>query len=197
MTVVDILLVASMFGLDQYAEAALSASDDLKVPGLAERMAPEVLAGLRERVRLADCNIQGMLWNLANALLDRSAQKPREPGDWIIQFTTSCDCRNCHELKTFCRDPKAQTHYFRVARGQREHIHDNIDLKGLDISYRTERGRRPYTLVCTKNRASYHRRMDEYARVISIMNERITVLPDTCSDEDRIERLRLAIANAD
>ena len=41
----------------------------------------------------------------------------------------------------------------------------------------TERRGRPYTLVCTKNRASYRRRLDEYAEDVTVMRTLIRSAP--------------------
>lgn len=44
-----------------------------------------------------------------------------------------------------------------LAQHRRQHLHQVIDNKKLDTTHTTERRGRPYTLVCTKSKASYER----------------------------------------
>ena len=64
----------------------------------------------------------------------------------------------------------------------------------------TERRGRPYTLVCTKNRASYKRRLTEYGKDISWIRSLIRSAPggkraEVCEAE--LERLRGAVKNSE
>lgn len=68
----------------------------------------------------------------------------------------------------------------------------------LDMSHVTERRGSPFTLVCTKNRASYRRRLTEYEKDVSWMRSLIRSAPagewvDVCATE--LERLRETVAN--
>ncbi len=66
------------------------------------------------------------------------------------------------ELSRFLNDPNTQTLRFPLAERRRQHLHHVIDGKKLDTTHVTERKGRPYTLVCTKNQASYQRALQAH-----------------------------------
>ena len=78
-------------------------------------------------------------------------------------------CELCAKLRAFCEDPVARVERFPVRQERRWHLHGVIDQNGLDMYHVTERRGRPYTLVCTKNRASHERRLAEYAEDVAWM----------------------------
>ena len=118
------------------------------------------------------------LWRHAtDFLLARSAEPPAEPRDWFIDANIACRCEHCRKLKAFCRDADAKTVRFPLRKELRAHLHQTIDRHRLDIDHVTERRGRPYTLVCTKNRASYRRRLDEYAEDVTVMRTLIQSAP--------------------
>lgn len=141
------------------------------------------------------------LWRQAAAfLLARSATVPEEPRDWRIASEIDCDCRHCAKLRAFCRNPAARTERFPLRKDLRKHLHRIIDAHRLDMSHVTERRGRPYTLVCTKNRASYRRRLTEYGKDVSWMRSLIRSAPsgewaDVCAAD--MERLRDAVAESE
>ena len=53
-------------------------------------------------------------------------------------------------------------HRFIVAESRRKHLEASIARHSCDLDCRTERLRSPYTLVCTKNTASYKRKLKTY-----------------------------------
>lgn len=140
------------------------------------------------------------LWrNAAAFLLARSATVPEEPRDWRIASEFDCDCQHCAKLRAFCRNPAARAERFPLRKDLRKHLHRIIDAHRLDMSHVTERRGSPFTLVCTKNRASYRRRLTEYEKDVSGMRSLIRSAPagawgDVCATE--LERLREAVANS-
>ena len=68
-----------------------------------------------------------------------------------------------------------------------------IRSANLDIDTKTEEKGRPYTLVCTKNRASYRRRLVEYAEDVDRMDGLAKAAADGASATETA-RLRQAIA---
>ena len=118
------------------------------------------------------------LWrHAADALLARSAEPPTPPGDWTIAANTGCRCEHCDRLRDFCKDPAARTARFPLREDLRAHLHQIIDRQQLDIEHATERRGRPFTLVCTKTRASHKRRLAEYRKDVSCMQELIEAAP--------------------
>ena len=141
------------------------------------------------------------LWRQAAAfLLARSATAPEAPRDWRITSEIDCDCPHCAKLRAFCRNPTARTERFPLRKDLRKHLHRIIDAHRLDMSHVTERRGRPYTLVCTKNRASYQRRLTEYDKDVSWMRSLIRSAPggqwtEVCAAE--LERMRDAVAESE
>ena len=143
-----------------------------------DRTLPAVLARLHGEEDAAATRAFALLWrHAAHFLLARSARPPEEPRDWTIDGDTGCRCEHCRRLRDFCRDPAAQVARFRLRKALRAHLHQAIDDRGLDIEHVTERRGSPFTLVCTKTRASYRRRLTEYAEDISCVRGLIRAAP--------------------
>ena len=69
-----------------------------------------------------------------------------------------CQCRHCAELSRFLADPERKAWAFKAAEADRSHAEQTIQRAHCDVDLTTDRRGRPYTLVCTKNQASYDRR---------------------------------------
>ncbi|MCY3840616.1 MAG: hypothetical protein OXH09_18535 [Gammaproteobacteria bacterium] len=122
-----------------------------------DRAVPVVLEGLRGEAGLAETSAFAMLWrHAADFLLARSATPPEAPRDWVIATGISCSCEHCAKLRSFCADPVARVARFPLRQALRKHLHRIIDEHRLDMSHETERRGRPFTLVCTKNRATHN-----------------------------------------
>jgi hypothetical protein len=94
---------------------------------------------------------------IADELDSRASHPPQEPVDWRRESATGCNCADCKELSRFLRDPDTKTLRLPLAEQRRRHLHQIIDARKLDTTHVTERRGRPYTLVCTKTKASYER----------------------------------------
>jgi hypothetical protein len=90
-------------------------------------------------------------------LESRASHPPQEPADWRRESATGCDCADCTELSRFLKDQNTETLRLPLAQNRRQHLHRVIDGKRLDTTHVTERRGRPFTLVCTKTKASYER----------------------------------------
>lgn len=163
------------------ADAALTAAAVVSSnpPGASpDRTIPAVLDALRHEAGLEDTRAYASLWrHAADFLLTRSATPPEAPTDWTIAHDIDCSCELCVELAAFCVDPVARAHRFPVRSDLRRHLHGIIDTHRLDMSHETEPRGRPYTLVCTKNRASYQRRLAEYAEDVKAMRSLLQSTP--------------------
>ena len=143
-----------------------------------DRTLPAVLARLHDEEGAAGSRAFALLWrHAADFLLARSARPPEEPRDWTIDADTGCRCEHCRRLRGFCKDPAARVARFPLRKDLRAHLHQIIDRRRLDIEHVTERRGRPFTLVCTKTRASHRRRLAEYAEDISRMRDLIRAAP--------------------
>jgi hypothetical protein len=91
----------------------------------------------------------------------RAAEPLEPPPDWARPNTLACHCANCTTLARFLADPKLTTWVFKVAQTGRDHVEQTIGRAQCDLDMRTDHRGRPYSLICTKNRASYDRRMKQ------------------------------------
>lgn len=143
-----------------------------------DRAVPAALVEMRLEGGLRETAAYAALWHHAvAALLARSALPPPEPGDWVIACNIPRHCDLCAKLRAFCQDPVAQVERFAVRQELRKHLHHVIDANRLDMSHETECRGRPYTLVCTKNRASYERRLKQYAEDVRWMRSLLDSRP--------------------
>ena len=91
-----------------------------------------------------------------------TARAPEEPQDFRREAPVRHKCADCAELRRFLENPREATHRFTVAQDRRSHLENQIRDHRLDLDCRTEERGRPYTLVCTKNTASYRERLKTY-----------------------------------
>jgi hypothetical protein len=88
----------------------------------------------------------------------RAAEPLEAPRDWRRSSTVGCPCGHCGELSRFLADPARSTWTFKAAEFDRSHVEGTVRNAGCDLDLKTDRHGRPYSLVCTKNQASYDRR---------------------------------------
>ncbi len=101
-------------------------------------------------------------------LRSRIAEPLAPPTDWARPSALACRCPRCGELARFLADPGRRTAdpgrrtwVFKAAEADRRHVEDTIKGARCDVDTATDRRGRPYSLVCTKNQASYERRMKQ------------------------------------
>ena len=118
------------------------------------------------------------LWlHTAEFYLGRSENPPPAPVDWAQQVSVGSQrSPELRELELFARDPVRQVHRFRINQQERQTIHQTIEQLGLDMTHVTERKGRPYTLVCTKTRATYERACQQHRSDLADMR-RLLALP--------------------
>jgi predicted 2-oxoglutarate/Fe(II)-dependent dioxygenase YbiX len=88
----------------------------------------------------------------------RVAEPLAPPTDWRRASALPCRCRHCTELARFLVDPERRIWVLKAAEAERSHVEGSIRQAGSDLGMMTDRRGRPYSLVCTKNQASYERR---------------------------------------
>ena len=137
------------------------------------------------------------LWRFtADFYLGRSENPPPVPGDWAQHISVGSQrSPELRELELFARDPVRQVHHFRAASEIRGTIHRKIEELGLDMTHVTERKGRPYTLVCTKTRASYERACKRHRSDLADMRRLLTLPPaESAEFSDIAERMLAACA---
>jgi hypothetical protein len=88
----------------------------------------------------------------------RIAEPLAPPSNWSRASVLPCQCRHCAELSRFLADPEREVWGFKAVEADRYHVEQTIQRAHCDVDFTTDRRSRPYTLVCTKNQASYDRR---------------------------------------
>ena len=123
------------------------------VLGLSGPAAPQAVAAI-QRLRTA----------ALEHLRARIAEPLEPPRDWARASAIACPCAHCRELSRFLADPDRQSWTFKAPETGRRHVEESIQRNGCDLDLVTDRRGRPYSLVCTKNQASYDRRAQQRQR---------------------------------
>ena len=190
-TIRNLLILTWRCGLTEEAESAAAAIGSHPGKAMPERTIPASLKILAREEGLCGSAAYLLLWRRAtDALLNRSAEPPVAPSDWIVMADLGCGCEHCARLAAFCADPDAQVGRFPLRKDLRGHLHRQIDRHRLDMTHVTERRGSPYTLVCTKNRASYERRLKEYAEDVDWIRELTRIPPSGAAGDAVAARLR-------
>jgi hypothetical protein len=105
-------------------------------------------------------------------LRTRVAEPLAPPADWRRANAFRCGCSRCMELGRYLADPEARIWVLKAVEFDRNHVEGTIKQARCDCDTRTDKRGRPYSLVCTKNQASYERRarqrkqdLDDLARL--------------------------------
>ena len=103
------------------------------------------------------------LKRLRAACLDHLRARINEPlappEDWHRQSDFPCTCQDCRELKRFLGDPRIEMWELRAAENRRRHVEASIRRGNCDVDTTTIKQGSPHRLLCTKNQASYERRV--------------------------------------
>jgi hypothetical protein len=91
-----------------------------------------------------------------------TAREPQAPADYRRDAAIRCPCGACAALRRFLEDPHERVYRHRAAQDQRTHLEHVIRQHHCDLDLQTEESGRPYTLVCTKNTASYRAKLHKY-----------------------------------
>ncbi|MGB4336866.1 MAG: hypothetical protein WBJ41_18700, partial [Chromatiaceae bacterium] len=106
-----------------------------------------------------------ILREAALAHLDARIVLPLEPPpDWMRAGSITCQCAHCHALSRFLAAPDEPVWQFKANEGDRQHVAHSIQRADCDLDLETNKRGRPYTLVCTKNQASFQRRVRQRER---------------------------------
>ena len=108
--------------------------------------------------------VQRLCMACVEHLRARVAEPLEAPRDWRRAGAVGCKCPRCGELSAFLPDPERKSWTFKAAEADRCHVETTIKRARCDLDVTTDRRGRPYTLVCTKNQASYDRRVDSARR---------------------------------
>jgi 2OG-Fe(II) oxygenase superfamily len=190
--------------LQRFNDGALCGAAAEKIASRPECFSPITLVapaieriwvGRRQRNAAVNTGLQHLWTSAAEFLLRRSEAPPQPPSDWCLDAEFSCHCPDCKELKAFAHDPAERVHRFRIKKERRRHLHNMIDRHGLDMTHETDRVGSPQTLVCTKDRRTFDRRMDQYRDEIAAMRTLVKLAPKA-GDERLSKRMEAAVRRA-
>ena len=81
------------------------------------------------------------------------------PPDWMRTGSIPCKCAHCRALSRFLAAPDEPVWQFKANEVDRQHVAHTIQRAQCDLDLATNKRGRPYTLICTKNQASFQRRV--------------------------------------
>lgn len=177
-------------GLQHFKGGTLCAAAAEKIASRPEIFSPVTIVvpaierlcvGRRQMTAAVDSSVRHLWTSAAEFLLLRSEVPPLPPADWRLNVKLSCSCTDCRELQAFAHDPAERVHRFRVKKERRRHLHSMIDRHRLDMTHVTERVGSPQTLVCTKDRRTFERRMRQYQDEIAAMRTLVRLVPKSGS----------------
>ncbi|WP_262964386.1 hypothetical protein [Methylobacter psychrophilus] len=91
------------------------------------------------------------------------------PADWQRDSQITCDCQDCTALKSFLDDPTQPKWTLKAVEARRKHVEQIIKQHPNDVNCATQRIGSPHTLICTKNQASYQRRVDQRTHDLNVL----------------------------
>ncbi len=152
--------------------------------------------GRLQRTATVDSSIRHLWTSAAEFLLRCSEVPPQPPSDWRLHVELTCSCPDCRELQNFACNPVERIHRFRVKKERRRHLHNVIDKHRLDMTHVTERVGSPQTLICTKDRRTFDRRVKQYQDEIAAMRTVVRLAPKCGGASELCKRMANAVKRA-
>jgi len=115
---------------------------------------------LKSSVKDPEPSAVKVLREAALAHLEARIALPLEPpADWVRPAAIACKCGHCRALIRFLAAPDQPVWQFKANEPDRQHVTHSIQRAQSDLDLATDKRGRPYTLICTKNQASFLRRV--------------------------------------
>ena len=92
-----------------------------------------------------------------------------------VRFT--CSCKDCVELKRFLKHPTEVQHRFKLSKGRRQHLQQQLHGSRADATYVTDKSDDSHTLVVTKNNASYEKKLKKQQSKQALLASLRSLLP--------------------
>jgi hypothetical protein len=157
------LLAAGLFGLlSRVVAHTLAHPDKYPLTGVQVPALTALGPWLTKNVTAPCPSLSNWIASCCEKLEALTARAPEAPTDFRRSAPITCKCADCAELKRFLESPHEAEHRFRVAEARRYHLQDNIRQHRCDLDCKTEKKGSPYSLVCTKNTASYKAKLKQY-----------------------------------
>jgi len=126
--------------------------------GIESVLLPATLVLHHEAATRSLPSVTALRERMLQLLRQRIAEPLEVPTDWRRDNRLSCSCRRCTPLAAFLEAPDQAQWSYKASQVERDHVAATIHQSRADLSCTTDKQRRPYSLVCTKTKASYDRR---------------------------------------
>ena len=127
-------------------------------------------ADLEEKLK-KKIGYQRLLDHCLKTLVSLTLKPIPEPTDWAQYPPIKCKCGDCRDLIHFLNHPSKSVGRFRMGKERRKHLHRQMDRFKCDVNHVTERRGNPFTLVCTKNRNSYEKKLRQFEKDTQLLAE--------------------------
>jgi predicted 2-oxoglutarate/Fe(II)-dependent dioxygenase YbiX len=134
-----------------------------------------VLPAVLRLLELPDARTSAAVQHLQRACTSHLRSRIAEPlapfPDWTREARLRCKCKLCAVCSGFLADPERRDCQFKAVEHERAHVESMLRAAVADVDFHTNKAGRPYTLVCTKNQASYERRAKQRKRDLKNLKE--------------------------
>lgn len=160
----DLLTALSQLGATDLADRTVAHMlAHPQIFGIDSHLVPAALS-LTERTATREAAAIQRLRTVCSEHLRARIELPlAPPADFARPSEVTCTCVHCVQLARFLVDPSRGTWDFRAVERDRRHVEASIKRDNCDLNFTTNRVGRPYGLICTKNQASYERRVRQRA----------------------------------
>ena len=123
--------------------------------------------------RNGEAPVSLMKWSakLRAFLAQATAAKPKPPADFRRDSVTGCNCKFCHQLKSFLENATQKKTLISAAERHRGHLEMVINRQSLDVKTKTVRTGTPYSLELTKTKASHETRVQKYRADLKLLEQ--------------------------
>lgn len=135
-----------------------------KIYGLDTILIPAVGTLLKSPAVEGSTAVQRLRLACLEHLRARLSEPLEAPSNWSRANKLRCRCPHCKELSRFLADSEHKVWTFKAVEAVRRHVEATIQEARCDLDVTTDRRKRPYSLVATKNQASYERQVKQRKR---------------------------------
>lgn len=176
--VVDLLALMSLLGEGDLGNSLVKHALSFPAAYPVDSVLLPAVLQLTENPRVRDFPAVRLLRDTClQHLHDRIALPLLPPADFVRDSKLVCQCQHCVVLSHFLASPERRVWDFQANERLRRHVENTIRQAACDVDFVTEKYSRPHSLVCTKNQASFERRVKQRQRDLSAVERLAGVSP--------------------
>ena len=126
-----------------------------------ELLVPAALGLRNARPSIEPASIGALRRRVLDHLEPRIQEPLEPPADWRRPAEVACTCTYCADLNRFLAAEDMPEWRLKAAERARQHVQSMVVRHRCDLDLSLDTRGRPYTLLCTKNQASYNRRLQQ------------------------------------